>query len=130
MGEVYRARDSKLGRDVAIKVLPDSVALDAQRLARFEREVEAMAGHLQAVTDLISGVQQTITSIDDSTAAINAAVGEQLVRGRGLTHGHDPVDDRRDDAGVHPGRRRDSHRLPRWSTVQTRNNCTGLSRYQ
>jgi serine/threonine protein kinase len=44
MGEVYRARDSRLGRDVAIKVLPESVARDPDRLARFEREAKAVAG--------------------------------------------------------------------------------------
>jgi serine/threonine protein kinase len=43
MGEVYRARDAKLGRDVAIKVLPASVANDPERLARFEREAQAVA---------------------------------------------------------------------------------------
>ena len=43
MGEVYRARDSKLDRDVAIKVLPASVADDAESLARFEREAKAIA---------------------------------------------------------------------------------------
>jgi Tol biopolymer transport system component len=43
MGEVYRARDSRLKRDVAIKVLPDSVARDPERLARFEREAEVLA---------------------------------------------------------------------------------------
>ncbi|MCA1649728.1 MAG: hypothetical protein LC753_05395, partial [Acidobacteria bacterium] len=37
MGEVYRARDTKLDRDVAIKVLPDLFAADPDRLARFER---------------------------------------------------------------------------------------------
>src|ERR1700687_351738 len=43
MGEVYRARDKKLDRDVAIKVLPESVASDPDSLARFEREAKAVA---------------------------------------------------------------------------------------
>ena len=43
MGEVYRARDSKLERDVAIKVLPQSLAADPDALARFEREAKAVA---------------------------------------------------------------------------------------
>jgi serine/threonine protein kinase/Tfp pilus assembly protein PilF len=43
MGEVYRARDPRLGREVAIKVLPEDVAQDADRLARFEREARTVA---------------------------------------------------------------------------------------
>ena len=43
MGVVYRAHDEKLDRDVAIKVIHDAMAQDANRLARFEREAKAVA---------------------------------------------------------------------------------------
>ena len=43
MGEVYRARDTKLDRDVTIKVLPGSLADDPERVARFQREAKTLA---------------------------------------------------------------------------------------
>jgi len=43
MGEVYRARDTKLGRDVALKILPEAMAHNAERMARFEREARTLA---------------------------------------------------------------------------------------
>jgi eukaryotic-like serine/threonine-protein kinase len=56
MGEVYRARDSKLKRDVAIKVLPDAFARDAERVARFQREAEVLASlnhsHIGGIYDI------------------------------------------------------------------------------
>src|SRR5262245_28509085 len=56
MGEVFRARDSKLKRDVALKVLPDAFSSDADRVARFQREAEVLASlnhpHIAAIYDL------------------------------------------------------------------------------
>src|ERR1700675_3762925 len=43
MGEVYRAKDTKLKRDVALKVLPEAFARDPERMARFQREAEVLA---------------------------------------------------------------------------------------
>jgi eukaryotic-like serine/threonine-protein kinase len=59
MGEVYRARDSKLGRDVAIKVLPEAVVSDSERVARFEREAQLLAAINHPHIAGIYGLEQT-----------------------------------------------------------------------
>src|SRR6202453_5501792 len=59
MGEVYRARDTKLDRDVAIKVLPAALAQDAEGLARFEREVKVLAALNHPNIAQIYGVEES-----------------------------------------------------------------------
>ena len=83
MGEVYRARDTRLGRDVAIKILPEAWLADADRRARFEREarvlaslnhpriasiygVEEAAGHRALVLELVEG--ETLAQRQHATA--------------------------------------------------------------
>src|SRR5262249_40936328 len=58
MGEVYRARDKRLKRDVAIKVLPGSFASDADRMARFKREAELLASLTHPNIATIYGVER------------------------------------------------------------------------
>jgi serine/threonine protein kinase len=75
MGEVYRARDSRLGRDVAIKVLPPAFVADRERLARFEREARVLAALNHPNIAAIYGVER----IDDGRALILELVeGETL----------------------------------------------------
>jgi serine/threonine-protein kinase len=59
MGEVYRARDTKLGRDVAIKVLPTAFAQDPGRIARFEREARVLAALDHPHIGAIHGVEES-----------------------------------------------------------------------
>ncbi len=59
MGEVYRARDTKLGRSVAIKVLPDALASDPDRIARLEREAKVLASLTHANIAALYGMEET-----------------------------------------------------------------------
>ena len=62
MGEVYRALDHRLNRQVALKVLPAAVAADADRLARFEREAQILAALNHSNIAAIYGVEETGTA--------------------------------------------------------------------
>jgi len=104
MGEVYRARDLKLKRDVAVKVLPSSLATDADALARFEREALAVAalshpnilsiydfgnagGVSYAVMELVEG--GTLRSLlGDGPLPVPRAVDVALQVARGLSAAH------------------------------------------
>jgi serine/threonine-protein kinase len=59
MGEVYRAKDQKLGRDVAIKVLPEEFAKDADRIARFQREAKLLASLNHSNIASIYGLEES-----------------------------------------------------------------------
>src|SRR6188768_3787830 len=79
MGEVYRARDTKLNRDVAIKVLPDLFALDPERLARFTCEAQTLASLNHPNIAAIYGIE------DPSTRSGQAALVMELVEGDDLS---------------------------------------------
>jgi len=104
MGEVYRARDGRLQRDVAVKVLPEGVSRDPEQRARFEREAQAVAalshpnilaifdagaheGRLYAVTELLEG--ETLRDrLKRGPVPIRKAIdwAVQIARGLGAAH--------------------------------------------
>ena len=109
MGEVYKARDPRLGRDVAIKVLPDSFAADPSRLKRFEQEARAVAAlshpnilaifdigageHPYLVTELLEG--ETLRATVErgplgpkrtTDIALQLVAGLAAAHGRGIVH--------------------------------------------
>jgi len=59
MGEVYQAKDTKLGREVAIKVLPDEFARDTDRIARFQREAKLLASLNHPNIAAIHGLEES-----------------------------------------------------------------------
>ncbi len=95
MGEVYRARDTKLDRDVALKVLPDLFADDPERLARFQREARVLASLNHPNIAGIYGLEESGPSTG-SGQAVRALVLE-LVEGPTLAEriaqGAIPVDE-------------------------------------
>jgi Tol biopolymer transport system component len=94
MGEVYRATDTTLGRDVAIKVLPVEVAQDAERLARFRREAQLLASLNHPNIAAIYGLEE---SDGRPFLALELVEGEDL--SERLKRGRVPVDEALDIAG-------------------------------
>ncbi len=110
MGEVWRARDGKLGREVAIKVLPEAFAADAERLAQFRREAQVLAAlnhpHIAAIYGLeeSSGVEALVLELvegetlaeriargsisleEASPIALQIAEGLEYAHERGIVH--------------------------------------------
>lgn len=96
MGEVYRARDTRLHRDVALKVLPGAFALDPERLTRFRREAQMLAALNHPNIAAIYGLEESSPSRGSAQTAIHALVLE-LVDGPTLAdrlqHGPLPLDE-------------------------------------
>ena len=110
MGEVYRARDMRLGRDVAIKIVSPRIASDADAVARFEREARALASlnhpNIAAIYDVIEHGQQTALVLElvegdtlaDRLAAKPLSITETLHVARQLT---DALDTAHESGIVH-----------------------------
>ena len=88
MGEVYRATDTNLRRAVAIKVLPDAVAADPERLARFQREAEVLASLNHPNIAAIYGLERT-----NSTTALVMELVEGPTLADRIAQGRVPVDE-------------------------------------
>ncbi len=88
MGEVYRATDTKLNRDVALKILPEQFASDSQRMGRFQREAEVLASLDHPNIGQIYGIEE---------AGATKALVLQLIEGPTLAEriaqGPIPVED-------------------------------------
>jgi serine/threonine protein kinase len=88
MGEVYRARDTRLDRDVAIKILPEAFAADVERIARFQREAKVLASLNHPNIAIIHGLEHA----DGAYALVMELVeGEDLAQR--IVRGAMPLDE-------------------------------------
>jgi len=88
MGDVYLARDTKLGRDVALKLLPDAFARDPQRLGRFQREAHVLASLNHPHIAQIYGLEDS-----SGTPALVMELVEGATLADRLTRGPLPIDE-------------------------------------
>ncbi len=79
MGQLYQATDTKLNRQVALKILPEAFATDPDRLARFQREAQVLASLNHPGIAAIYGIEET-----DGTRALVLELAEGLARGSAL----------------------------------------------
>jgi serine/threonine protein kinase len=89
MGEVYRAHDAKLGRDVAIKVLPEAFAHDPDRLSRFQREAKMLAALNHPAIATIYGLEQT----NGTSYLVMELVSGETLQQRVTRGGRLPIED-------------------------------------
>ena len=134
MGEVYRARDERLGRDVAVKILPPVVALDPERRARFQREARVLASLNHPNIAAIHGIEEhdgffglVLEFVDGETLADVVARGPLGASRRFARRSHFPM-----SAGVAVGRnhrstsdrlRSNNARCPEFHAMSARVSC-------
>lgn len=78
MGEVYRAKDTKLGRDVAIKIVPEGFAHDPERLVRFQREAKVLAALNHPNIAQIHGMEERALILE---LVEGATLAERIAKG-------------------------------------------------
>jgi serine/threonine protein kinase len=93
MGEVFRARDTKLLRDVAIKVLPESLASDPERRARFEREAQVLASLNHPNIGTIHGLEEGPSNAGQPTQALILELVDGPTLADRLEHGAIPQEE-------------------------------------
>ena len=86
MGQVYRARDTKLNREVALKILPEAFTLDGDRIARFRREAQVLASLNHPNIAAIYGFEDS-----GSTHALVLELVDRADAGRSHCEGADPA---------------------------------------
>ena len=99
MGEVYRASDPRLGREVAIKILPEGFARDPERLARFEREARVLASLNHPNIAAIHGFEQA----DGVPFLVLELVPGETLKGRrtiGFDKGNHRLDERSSERAI------------------------------
>ena len=112
MGEVYRARDTRLGREVAIKVLPAALASDPERLKRFEREARSASS---------LNHPNIVTIYDIGSADSVSYIAMELVTGRAAAGGARATERCRSGSSC-----RSARRSPRgWRRRTPRGSCIG-----
>ena len=120
MGEVYRARDTRLNRDVALKVLPEAFAADSDRLARFKREAQLLASLNHPNIAAIYGLEEG-TVVGAGSSRLGSALVLELVEGPTLAdriaQGPIPLDEACRSRGRSP--KRWKRRTSRASSIAT-----------
>src|SRR5215831_19623350 len=86
MGEVYRARDTKLGRDVALKVLPEAFAQNAERVARFRREAQVLASLNHPNIATIYGLEESNGSCALVMELVEGPTLAERIKSDGIPH--------------------------------------------